>query len=123
MPHCIFEYTDNIADDLIWTDIFKEIHAILLATGEWYGADIKSRAIKLDNYYVGNGNPHQAFVSLSIQILAGRSDDLKKSIAESCLKALASHFPLTLKQLQASITVQIVDIHEPSYRRRINYSA
>ena len=120
MPHCILEYTSNIADAPIWADIFRDIHAVLIATGEWHGADIKSRAIELTNYYIGNGNPHQAFVSLSLQMLAGRSD-LKKSIAESLLKALASHFPLTLKQLHTSITVQIIDIHEPSYCRRINY--
>jgi len=122
MPHCILEYTDNIADELRWADIFKEIHAILIATGEWHGVEIKSRALELTNYYIGNGNPHQAFVTLCIQILAGRSDSLKKSISESCLKVLAGHFPLTLKQLQTSITVQIVDIHEASYCRRTNYT-
>jgi 5-carboxymethyl-2-hydroxymuconate isomerase len=121
MPHCILEYTDNIADAPVWSDIFKELHAVLVATGEWHSADIKSRAIALTNYYIGNGKPQQAFVTLSIQILAGRSDDLKKSISESCLKALVSHFPLTLSQLQTSITVQIVDIHQASYCRRINY--
>ena len=121
MPHCILEYTSNIVDQPVWADIFKEIHAVLIATGEWHCADIKSRAIELHNYYICNGNPSQAFVSLSIQILAGRSDNLKKSISESCLKTVASHFPLTLKQLQTSITVQIVDIHEASYCRRINY--
>ncbi len=122
MPHCILEYTANIVDEPIWADIFKNIHAILIATGEWHSADIKSRAIELHNFYIGNGNPHQVFVTLSIQILAGRSDSLKKSISESCLKVLAGHFPLTLKQLHTSITVQIVDIHEPSYGRRINYT-
>ncbi len=121
MPHCILEYTANIVDEPNWADIFKEIHAILIATGEWHCPDIKSRAIQLDNFYIGNGNPHQAFVCLSMQILAGRSDSLKKSIAESSLKVLAGHFPLTLKKLQAGISVQIIDIHEPSYCRRINY--
>jgi 5-carboxymethyl-2-hydroxymuconate isomerase len=121
MPHCILEYTANIADAPVWSDIFRELHAVLVATGEWHSADIKSRAIELTNYYIGNGKPQQAFVTLSIQILAGRSDDLKKSISENCLKVLVSHFPLTLSQLQTSITVQMVDIHLPSYCRRINY--
>lgn len=123
MPHCILEYTANIVDEPIWADIFKNIHAILIATGEWHSADMKSRAVELHNYYIGNGNPHQAFVTLSIQILTGRSDSLKKSISESCLKALAGHFPLTLKQLQTSITVQVADIHGPSYCRRLNYQS
>jgi 5-carboxymethyl-2-hydroxymuconate isomerase len=121
MPHCILEYTDNITDQLRWTDIFKEIHTILTTTGEWNNADIKSRAIELNNYYIGDGAPNQAFVSLCIQILSGRSDSLKKSVSENCLKALANHFPLTFKDLQTSITVQVVDIHKQSYCRRITY--
>ena len=121
MPHCILEYTDNITDRPNWPVIFKEIHAVLIATGEWHSADIKSRAIELTNHYIGNGAPRQAFVSLAIQILSGRSDNLKKSISENCLKVLSMHFPRTLDELQTSITVQIVDIHEPSYCRRINY--
>ena len=121
MPHCILEYSDNLADEPKWPAIFKEIHAVLIATGEWHSADIKSRAIELHNYYIGNGSQQQAFVSLAIQILSGRSDSLKKSISENCLKVLSTHFARTLEALQTSITVQIVDIHEPSYCRRINY--
>lgn len=121
MPQCHFEYTDNIGDAPNWQDLYREIHAVLIATGEWHSAEIKSKAVKLTNYCVGNGSPDQAFVLLTIQILAGRSDSLKKSISESCLKILVSHFPRMLDELQATITVQIVDINAPSFSRRINY--
>jgi 5-carboxymethyl-2-hydroxymuconate isomerase len=121
MPQCHFEYTDNIGDAPNWQDLYREIHAVLIATGEWHSAEIKSKAVKLTNYCVGNGNPDQAFVLLTVQILAGRSDSLKKSISESCLKILVSHFPRMLDELQATITVQIVDINGPSFSRRINY--
>lgn len=121
MPHCHFEYTDNIDDEPDWQDLFREIHAVLIATGEWHSAEIKSRAVKLTNYCVGNGHPDQAFVLLTVQILAGRSDSLKKSISESCLKVLVSHFPRMLEELQATITVQIVDINAPSFSLRINF--
>jgi len=121
MPQCHFEYTDNIGDAPNWQDLYREIHAVLIATGEWHSAEIKSKAVKLTNYCVGNGNPDQAFVLLTVQILAGRSDSLKKSISESCLKILVSHFPRMLDELQATITVQIVDINAPSFSRRINY--
>lgn len=121
MPQCHFEYTDNIGDAPNWPDLYREIHAVLIATGEWHSAEIKSKAVKLTNYCVGNGHPDQAFVLLTVQILAGRSDSLKKSISESCLKILVSHFPRMLDELQATITVQIVDINAPSFSRRINY--
>ena len=81
MPHCHLEYTDNIEDEPDWQGLFREIHAVLIATGEWHSAEIKSRAVKLTNYCVGNGHPAQAFVLLTVQILAGRRDSLKKSIS------------------------------------------
>ena len=121
MPHLIIEYTDNIIEEPRWNDLYRDIHAVLIATSEWYSPDIKSRAIRLTNYCVGNGSPDQAFISLTIQILAGRSDDLKQSVSENCLKILASYFHRTLEKLRSSVTVQIVDIHAPSYSRRINY--
>jgi 5-carboxymethyl-2-hydroxymuconate isomerase len=121
MPHLIIEYTDNIAEEPHWQHLYRELHAVLIATGEWYSPDIKSRSIRLTNYSIGNGSPDQAFVSLTLQILSGRSDELKKSVAENCLKVLAGHFHRTLEMLQASVTVQIVDIHRPSYTRRISY--
>ncbi|MBB5346568.1 5-carboxymethyl-2-hydroxymuconate Delta-isomerase [Desulfoprunum benzoelyticum] len=121
MPQCHFEYTDNIADEPSWNELYREIHAVLIATGEWHSAEIKSKAVKLTNYCVGNGHPDQAFVLLTVQILAGRSDGLKKSISESCLKILVSHFPRMLEELQATIAVQIVDINASSFSRRINH--
>ena len=121
MPHLIIEYTDNIIEEPRWGDLYRDIHGVLIATSEWYSPDIKSRAVRLTNYCVCNGNPDQAFISLTIQIRAGRRDNMKQSGSENCLKILASHFHRTLEELQSSITVQIVDIHAPSYRRRINY--
>jgi len=121
MPQCHFEYTDNIGDAPNWQELYRDIHAVLIATGEWHSVEIKSKAVELTNYCVGNGGPNQAFVLLTIQILAGRSDSLKKSISESCLKILVSHFPRMLEELQATITVQVVDINAPSFSRRINY--
>lgn len=120
MPHLIIEYTDNVAEEPQWPALYRELHAVLIATGEWYSPDIKSRTIRLTNYNIGSGSPDQAIISLTMQILSGRSDELKKSVAENCLKILACHFHRTLEELQSSVTVQVVDIHRPSYSRRIN---
>ncbi len=83
--------------------------------------DLKSRAIEHNNFYIGDGNPNQAFVTLNIQLLDGRSDELKKELAQSALKLFSLYFEKTLVELQTSITVQISDIHRKSYSRKINY--
>ncbi|MCP3924099.1 MAG: 5-carboxymethyl-2-hydroxymuconate Delta-isomerase [Desulfobacterales bacterium] len=123
MPHCILEYTDNIKDKPSWNQVFKELHKILVDTGEWIESDIKSRAIKHSEFYIGDGNPNQAFVTLNLQILNGRSDELKESVSKDALEILCNHFKSTIKSLQTSITVQISDIHTPSYSRKMSYSS
>ena len=122
MPHCILEYTDNIIESPDWDFLFRKIHAVLLDTGEWYEPDIKSRSIRHERYFIGNGDPDQAFITLSIQILEGRSDELKAQISKNALDILVSFFSLSLEQLKTSITVQIVDIHKASYCRKVSYS-
>ena len=121
MPHCIIEHSDNIKDSTSWATIFKELHKILVDTGEIKESDIKSRAIEHKNFYIGNGNMNKAFITLNIQLLDGRSDEFKKELAQSALILLNKYFEKTFKELHTSITVQISDIHRKSYSRKINY--
>jgi 5-carboxymethyl-2-hydroxymuconate isomerase len=123
MPHCIIEYSDNVLDILPWKEIFSELHKILVDTGEWVESDIKSRAIRHNNFYIGDGSPNQAFVTLKIQVLEGRSDELKKDISQKALTVLRKYFSETLMNFQAGITVQVSDIHRASYCRYINYQS
>jgi len=117
LPHCIFEHSDNIKDTFEWDAIFKNLHKLLLDTGEFNKADIKSRVIKHNKFYIGNGNPNQAFVTLNIQLLDGRSDQFKKDLAQSALNLLNKYFTKTLNDLKTSISVQISNIHRNSYSK------
>jgi 5-carboxymethyl-2-hydroxymuconate isomerase len=120
MPHCIIEHSDNVLDKPSWQNIFSKLHKILVDTGEWIESDIKSRVLEHKNFYIGDGSPNQAFVTLNIQILDGRSDSIKKDITQKALNLLSDNFPKTLKELRFSITVQVSNIH-PSYCRLVNY--
>jgi 5-carboxymethyl-2-hydroxymuconate isomerase len=77
--------------------MLKELHTILVDTGEINESDTKSRVVEHNNYYIGNGNPDQAFVTLNIQILDGRSDQFKKEVAQNALNVLSKYFEKTLK--------------------------
>ena len=120
MPHCIIEHTDNVLDKPSWKNIFCELHKILVDTGQWIESDIKSRVLEHKNFYIGDGGSNQAFVTLNIQILDGRSDNIKKEISQKALNLLRDNFPKSLKDLDFSITVQVSDIH-PCYCRLVNY--
>ncbi|MCK5099869.1 MAG: 5-carboxymethyl-2-hydroxymuconate Delta-isomerase [Desulfobacteraceae bacterium] len=120
MPHCIIEHSENIRDFPSWEKVFKELHEMMVNTGGWIESEIKSRVVAHSNYYIGDGSLNQTFITLNIQILDGRSEDLKKEISQNALKVLSKYFEKTFNELQTSITVQISDIHSPSYSRKIS---
>jgi 5-carboxymethyl-2-hydroxymuconate isomerase len=121
MPHCIFEYSANIADEPDWLQLVKQIHEKLVSTGLFVAEDIKSRIRKQEHFVIGRGEPNQSFVTLNLQILEGRSDEIKRQLTQMALDVLAPAFPKSVAQQKFSITVQVTDIHRASYKRQVNY--
>ena len=120
MPHCILEYSANVPDRPDLARVLSDVHAALMATGQFTLADIKSRAVRHEHFLIGDGDPARVFVTLTVQILGGRSDEVKEQISEAVLTALARHFPESLAARTCSLTVQVCDIHRASYRRRLS---
>ena len=120
MPHCILEYTDNIKDSPDYTELLKNLHQFLLDTGLFKLNDIKSRVIRHDIYRIGDGDPRRAFVTLNIQIMDGRSDQVKTNIATKAAELLKRYYPESFKNNLFNLTVQVTDIHRPSYTRLLS---
>jgi 5-carboxymethyl-2-hydroxymuconate isomerase len=118
MPHLILELSANVLDRPGLPQLLRELHEALVATGEFQREDIKSRVVVHDLFLVADGAPRRAFVALEVQILSGRSDEMKALIAEGAHALLMAAFPETLARLRCSVTVQVSDIHRASYRRR-----
>jgi 5-carboxymethyl-2-hydroxymuconate isomerase len=121
VPHCIFEYSANVADNPDWPQIMCKVHDRLISSGQFLAGDIKSRVIRHDNCLIGNGEVNQSFVTLNLQILDGRSDEIKRELSGLALEILVAAFPKSLAEQKCSITVQISEIHHASYQRRVSY--
>jgi len=119
MPHCILEYSSNIVDRPDPTRLLTDIHEALASTSLFSLADIKSRIIRHDAYVVGDGAPERSFVTLNIQIFGGRSDEAKGRITDAATEVLKRAFPESLRRQKCSLTVQVSEIHRPSYRRHM----
>lgn len=117
MPHCILEASDNLRDQPDWEALLAGIHAVLVDSGLFSEADIKSRVILHRHFRVADGARDRAFVTLEVQILEGRDDAVKASLSEALLALLARSFPRSSAQLRLNLTVQVSDLHRPSYRR------
>jgi 5-carboxymethyl-2-hydroxymuconate isomerase len=118
VPHCILEYSANVPDRPDVRRLLAEVNAALAATGLFTLADIKSRAVRHEEFVVGDGDESRVFATLAIEILDGRGDDVKAKISEAALAVLERHFPRSLAERVCSLTVQVRDLHRTSYRRR-----
>jgi 5-carboxymethyl-2-hydroxymuconate isomerase len=123
MPHCLLEASDNLLDQPDWVELLRGVNDTLVATGLFTAADIKSRFLRHGTFVIGDGAPGQAFVTLNVQILGDRPDDMKAQLSEALLTRLAPAFPETFAHLKFSLTVQISELHRPSYRRQLSYSS
>ena len=109
MPHCLLEASANLLDQPDWAGLLREINGTLVATGLFKAEDIKSRFLSHGIFVIGDGAPDQAFVTLTVQILSGRPDEVKAELSEALLTVLGRSFPRTFAQMTCSLTVQITE--------------
>jgi len=78
MPQITLQYTANVDQEVNSMDLFSKVHQILSNAGGIKVENCKSRAFKLEDYYIGQGGSNNAFVHLDLAFLEGRSIVLKK---------------------------------------------
>jgi len=117
VPHVILEYSANALDEPDFPRLLLSIHESLAATGLFSLADFKGRVVRHETFAVAEGAPDRAFVALDVQILEGRDDETKGVVSRICLDLLRGAFPRTAAGRRLSLSVQVSEIHRPSYRR------
>lgn len=115
MPQIVLEYTNNIDLELDYNRLFSEIHKIIHKHAGIKIENCKSRVIKLDKYYIGDGKKQNAFIHLEIKILEGRSYQIKSELGNFVLKLLEKHFSEEKKDFDLQITIELIDIEKNSY--------
>jgi 5-carboxymethyl-2-hydroxymuconate isomerase len=123
MPHLVIEYTDNIPDQVDFRGLFGELHAALVTMGDIKQADVKSRAIRLDQWYIADGNPNHALVHVKLYLLAGRDVDYKRRALAAMRPIVVAHFPRALAERECQICFETVDIERESYTKVVSGQA
>ena len=115
MPHLTLEYTANIEQPVWFEKLFTDLHQILAEEGGIRPDNLKSRARRLDTYYIANGAADQALVHLDLRLMAGRSPNWKQQIGRQLLHCLKDYYGPALASLNLQITVEIQDIDPDAY--------
>ncbi|MBA6231491.1 MULTISPECIES: 5-carboxymethyl-2-hydroxymuconate Delta-isomerase [unclassified Colwellia] len=118
MPHCIIEYSQELAQEL---DIKALMSCVFLAATQsalFSKGDIKVRAISYKDFYAeieNEANNKQRFMHVCCKILSGRHLEQRQKLSELVLSQLN-----TFAIKSVSISVEIVDMERESYNKRVS---
>ncbi len=115
MPQITLEYPKHIKKVIDFNDLFKQLHSVLLKTGEFKPDQIKSRAYGFDEYMVGEGNPGKIFIHLKNAILDTRPEEFRKQIASELSDVLVNYFRKNIKDFECQICVEMQNIDSKTY--------
>jgi 5-carboxymethyl-2-hydroxymuconate isomerase len=115
MPHAILEYSQNVIDVVDPHDLFRRLHEIMTSAGPFALSDIKSRIYECDHFYVADGNPHNAFVHLSLAVLEGRDPEILRQVGERALDLLHEAYAESRASLNCQLTVEVREMARPLY--------
>lgn len=116
MPQLVLEYSSNILEKNDILSIFPKFHAVLAQGLPINLSNCKSRAIESNLYYIGDGNPHHAFIHVDLKILPGRSDDTIKKVGERMMEILKNHFSGSLSKLQLQLSLSINELGKNHFK-------
>lgn len=110
MPQLTLEYTDNL--DFNVQALLARLHSDLVATGAINLKGLKSRAIRLTEYRIADGNPDYAFVHVNLLIREGRPAEVQKDAAQRVLAVLKETFGDRFEKGYMSVSVDIKEMRD-----------
>ena len=113
MPHVVIEYSSNIEQSVKMGNIAMRAHDLLIATGLFNTADIKTRTYATQDYLVGEQGPDGCFAHISVAIMEGRPLEKRQALSEALRDMLAEALPE-----EVSISVEVRELLKDVYRKR-----
>jgi 5-carboxymethyl-2-hydroxymuconate isomerase len=113
MPHLIVEHSNNLRENIDHSILLEGLHQIMtLVTGS---NSVKSRLVCHEQFRVGTGEGNRAFIHVTILLLAGRDNVLKKELGERVLNFLKEEFALSFQLLSCDFSVAFEDMNSEGY--------
>lgn len=113
MAHFIYEYSANLpADALDLPGLMEKMHDAAAASGIFPLAGMRSRAIRCEDFRVGDGNPENGFVNLSMKVGRGRDLDTRMAIGRSLFDILIEHLEPLFASRGLAVSFEMRELEE-----------
>ena len=93
MPNVVVEYSANIAGEADIPGLLKAIADTMVAAGKGLipVAGVRVRAVRYDDYVIGDGDPDYAFVMITAKLAQGRAEADKRHCFDAVWEAVRAH--------------------------------
>lgn len=115
MPILNFEYTDNLKIDLKIKSFLLVVHDILVKEIKTDLRTCRSSISKISDYMIGDGDPNNAYIILRIQMLPGRTDEIKNRTGKILLDKIHSDFSDEIKKYDTQVRVYLTETDKKHY--------
>lgn len=107
MPHIIVEHTGLDSKDI--NALNKNLHTCLSEQETVSLESIKTRSMRVENAFVGDASNNE-FVHITVLLLTGRSEELKKTIAQNLFDCAKTN--LKNANLKLSVNVEELGVYK-----------
>jgi 5-carboxymethyl-2-hydroxymuconate isomerase len=118
MPHFTIEYSANLDARVDMAKLVEVVRQAAVETGIFPLGGIRVRAVRCEQYAIGDGNPDFAFLDMLLRLGEGRDLQTRKSAGEHIFGTLSAYLdPVFAKgKFALSFDMQIND-KETSWKR------
>lgn len=109
MPHIIVEHTDSL--NLDWPKLLDALHTDLAGQDTIDIHAIKSRCIPVRYSLVGDQHARDTFIHITLKLMDGRDESLRRSMAESLHSVAKKH----THDERIAVSVDVVEMNKDTY--------
>lgn len=110
MAHIVIEYSAGLRGRLDVPELLGTVHQAALATGVFPIGGIRTRAYAAEHYVIADGDPHNAFVHLSLKVGHGRDLETRKRACEAIFEAACRYLAPIFEAVPLGISLEMQEI-------------
>lgn len=88
MSNLVMEYTASVEEQVNVSLLLEELHDSMLTSGVFDTSAVKSRAVRIHQWLVGDKKDSLDFIDVTIELVDGITSEQKRALSRSLLQVL-----------------------------------